>query len=59
MFKAMKESGDTPNSIYTTLKIGEKIRTVDEKKLLNDGKFMLWRKFSEWYGKSAKNIKNQ
>ncbi|OWZ21596.1 Avirulence (Avh) protein [Phytophthora megakarya] len=53
MFKSIKEAGETPQSLYKKLGIRGKTRKVDEDALLNDGNFVLWRKFSEWWGKSA------
>ncbi|OWZ03083.1 RxLR effector protein [Phytophthora megakarya] len=55
LFTRIKESGETPQTLYTKFDISSKIRNVDEGALLKDGNFMLWRTFAEWWGKSATN----
>ncbi|OWZ05656.1 Avirulence (Avh) protein [Phytophthora megakarya] len=56
MFRAIKEHGETPQTLYKNFGIRGKIRAMNEEDLLKDGNFMLWREFAGWWGKNGKNV---
>ncbi|OWZ24720.1 RxLR effector protein [Phytophthora megakarya] len=53
-FKTIEGMGYNPSKMKERLKIGNKLETMDDSALMNDGDYLLWRAFTEHWDNKLK-----